>query len=180
MAYFDSITYESKLISFDHLEPFNFMFFSKKANKNLRVRVIFSNHCFTKKALGDEEESADILFVEGFNRSRIFCPVRYELSKKLVTLINDLNKDSIKVSQTNARRNWVYSITIEDSGINYHLFFKITKSPKDRRRMQDLEMVIESAYPQDMTKSEPNVLGRIGFHLLCSKIYLNEPAATKR
>lgn len=176
-AYFPSLQIGEETCDFQHLEPFTLVVESKKAKKDLRIRVTYSNHCFSRDYI-EGEDSSDLIINEGESKLRVFCPIRYSLSFGLQGLINSLNSPSIKVSQTKTERNWVYSIKIDDPEGPYHLFFEVSRSPKRKRQYQDIELVVESAYHE--TIRPPQVLGKMGFLLLCSKVYLNEKMATKR
>jgi hypothetical protein len=50
----------------------------------------------------------------------------------------------------------------------------------ERRRLQDLDMVVESAYPADPGRPEPNILGRVSFLLLAGSLYTGKPVTTRR
>ncbi len=150
---------------------------SERAKKDLRIRVRFSNHCFSRDYI-DGEDSSEEIINQGERKLRVFCHTRYRLSFSLQDLVTSLNSSKIKVNQTKAKRNWVYSIKIDDPEGPYHLFFEISRTPKGKRQYQDLEMVIESAYHE--TKEPPKIIGNMKFLLLCSKTYLNEKVSTKR
>ena len=145
-------------IDLKHLESFEFSFESHKAKKKLSVKVMFTDHCFTEK---DD------------NGERIFDQTRYLLSKHLKGAILNLNSDLSKVFECVTRRNWMYSIPIEAEG--YEMFFSIKKNSGTC----DLIMRIESAYPLRDGKTT-KIIGKMGFRLLCSKVYLNEKTSTKR
>lgn len=176
-TYFPSLQIGKESYDFKHLNPFTIVVESKKAKKNLRVRVRFSNHCFSRGYIEGQDSSEQIIN-KGDSKPRVFCPTRYRLSFSLQELISSLNSPKVKVSQTKTERNWVYSIKIDDPEGPYHLFFEISRSPKNKRQYQDLEMVIESAYHE--TIRPPQILGHMKFLLLCSKVYLNEKVSTKR
>lgn len=180
MSYFQPISSLGEIYDLSHLEPFKMEFKSDGARKNLTIHVTFSNHCFSKK-LSDEPTSQHALITDSScAKPRVFCPIRYKLSKEipLAELIQKINNKSVKVFQTKARRNWCYSIQIEDPKGPYHVFFEIRKNSKNQRKRQDINMVIESAYHQ--TQSPPQLLGRMGFQLLCTNVYLNKKISTKR
>ncbi|WP_422650152.1 Heat shock protein C [Cupriavidus sp. H18C1] len=176
--YFPPVAVEGELIDFAHLEPFSLAVESRLAKKTLRMHVTFSNHCFTKRCLDEMPGSRRPIFDGTTNRPRAFCPARYRLSRKLPSVIRALNHPKAKVWQTSSRRNWAYSMTVEGPKGPYHVFFEVRRPVADRRRSQDLNLIVESAYHQ--TERAPVLLGSIGFVLLCGKVYLGHPVATKR
>lgn len=176
--YFNPVTIGDTVYDLSHLNPFNLTFESKMAKKEIRVNVSFTNHSFTKSYIADLELEGYPLFDQETERPRIFCPIRYRLSTELPNLILGLNNETSKVKQTIAKRNWAHSITIEDPSGPYHIFFEIRKSANEKKKSQDINMVVESAYHED--DKPPVFLGRMSFQLLCSKIYMNKPVSTKR
>jgi hypothetical protein len=56
----------------------------------------------------------------------------------------------------------------------------VRRTGAEHKHMQDLNIVIESAYHEDPNEGPPNVLGRMNFYVLCGKIFANKPVATKR
>ncbi|HDZ58145.1 MAG TPA: hypothetical protein ENI17_02695 [Pseudomonas xinjiangensis] len=179
--YFQSLRVGGDTLSLTHLEPFTFLVDSNKARKKLRVHVTYSTHCFTRRFYhGSEHPDGYPLLDIDTPRPRIFCPVRYRLSIQLPELIGGLNQPSIKVLQTTSRRNWAYSITILHPAGPYHVFFELSRSAKHQKSWQDLNLVVESAYHEDPNEEPPSFLGTMGFVLLCGKVYLGEPVATKR
>jgi len=44
----------------------------------------------------------------------------------------------------------------------------------------DLKLIVESAYHEKEGYNPPSLLARMGFQLLCGKVYLGESVATKR
>jgi hypothetical protein len=69
---------------------------------------------------------------------------------------------------------------IEDPVGPYHVFLEVRRTGAEHKHMQDLNIVIESAYHEDPNEGPPNVLGRMNFYVLCGKIFANKPVATKR
>ena len=131
--YFDPVETDTYTYDLSHLNPLNFEFTSRIANKNLRINVVFTNHCFTKDYIEDSPLNGFPLFYQG-SKIRIFCPIRYRLSKDLPELIMSLNNEKSKFRETKSRRNWAHSITIEDPNGPYHIFFEVRKSANDKKR----------------------------------------------
>ncbi len=181
VKYFEDVVYNSTVISFEHLEPFTFQFQSIKANRTLRVHVTFTNHCFTRGIYEDEPADNDLLFDTDTARPRVFCPIRWENSKRLRGIIEEqLNRPSTKVYETNASKNWVYSIKIDNPAGPYHLFFSVSRASGEKKKIQDLNLVVESAYHEKPEKGPPVTLGRMTFWLVCTNVFLNRPTHTKR
>ncbi len=169
-------SFEGQLYEFDHLEPFHIKIDSEKAKRELRIQVTFSNHCFSYTRI---DEPWSTVLDKNESRPRVFCPTRYRLSLQLPDIIQRLNDPSIKVHQTWHRRNWVYSMKIEDPSGPYHVFFEIKKSPKHKSKYQELSLHVESAYHEDEGRA-PNVVGTMKFHILCNNTYLGRKVSTKK
>lgn len=171
----DGVTYD-----FLHLEPFTMRFTSERANRQLRINVRFSNHCFSYSPTNEEERKAPYQLFDHNEKERVFCPVRYKLSLKLPNIVRSLNNQRCKVYQTAAKRNFNYSLQVDDPKGPYHLFFEVSKATGKSSQMQDVNMFVESAYHEEPIGNSPNLLGKIGFHVLCTNIYLKKPVSTKR
>ncbi|RMU40884.1 hypothetical protein ALP30_200081 [Pseudomonas syringae pv. primulae] len=59
------------------------------------------------------------------------------------------------------------------------MFFEVRRATSERRQWQDLNLVVESAY-HEADGGGPRLKGSMAFPLLCGKIFLREPTATKR
>lgn len=177
--YFPELVIADERVDLSHLEPFTFVIHSQLAKRDLRVHVTFSNHCFTKGYEQASHPAGEPIIDAGSPRPRTFCPIRYRLSQQLPDLIKTLNHPKAKVRETSAERNWCYSLTIEDPEGPYHVFFEVRRASRDRRQWQDLNLVVESAYHED-EDGGPSLKGSMAFILLCGKVYLGQPTATKR
>jgi hypothetical protein len=178
--YFDPLNIGGEIFDFPHLEPFTLEFESKVARKWLRIHVTFSNHCFSKRYKAEEHIAGEPIFGQGRPRPRVFCRTRYRLSKRLPDLIRSLNNSKSKVWQTAEKRNWAYTITIEDPAGPYHVFLEVRRASHDQKHLQDINLVIESAYPEDPAEGPPAVLGSISFLLLCGKVFARQRVSTRR
>lgn len=178
--FFPQLSINSQTYEFDHLEPFTMAFNSQSASKILKVNVRFSNHCFTHAPQDKTQYAPEIILPDHGGRNRIFCQIRYRLSYMLGDVVRSLNNPKCKVYQTAVRRNFCYSIEIDNPKGPYHLFFEISKATGGASKMQDLNLFVESAYPEEPLGTPPDVVGRIGFQLLCSKVFLRQKVSTKR
>ncbi|MHC8347488.1 hypothetical protein [Pseudomonas sp. RT6P73] len=175
-AYFPTLTISSQTYDFAHLEPFKFTITSQMAKRDLRVHVTFSSHCFSQGYDTSTHPDGEPIILDSAGRPRTFCAIRYRLSLRLPAVIQGLNQPQSKVRETATRRNWAYSMTVQDPAGPYHVFFEIRRAAKEKP--QDLNLVVESAYHQ--TGQPPRLLGKMGFMLLCSKVYMRQPSSTKR
>lgn len=159
----------------DHLVSFILNVDSERAQKQLTVRVSFTNHCYTVQHDPAAHPEGWPILRDGGGRARTFCPERYRLSKQMLpAFIQQLNHPKAAVRQTHERRNWVHSALIDTEIGTYVAFFELRRS---RATSVDLEMVVESAY----ARLEPaGTLGRIGFILLCGRVFRGDPVATRR
>ncbi len=179
-TFFLPVTIGEDQFDFEHLRPFTMSFHSQKAKRNLKVNVRFSNHCFTQSPNEGETYHPSQVLVDHNGNSRVFCPIRYRLSFDLGSIVRSLNNPACKVFETASRRNYNYSIQIDDPAGPYHLFFAVKRANGPTRKMQDLSLFVESAYNEMPIGNSPSLIGRISFHLLCTKVYLGQPVSTRR
>nr|WP_294506113.1 hypothetical protein [uncultured Rhodopila sp.] len=166
--------------TFPHLEPFRMAVGCRNAGKDLQVHIRFTTHCFTTKYDADIHPAGEPVIRDSGGRPRTFCPIRYYLSERLPALILALNHPKATVMQTAEERNWLHSVTVDDPAGKYHIFFELRRAAPELRHLQDLNLVVESAYPQGAMLRTPAVRGSMGFVVLCGKVYKGEPIATRR
>jgi hypothetical protein len=163
-----------------HLNEMRLTVNSQKAGRDLTLYVRFTTHCFSEmfnSAVHPEDEPR--IRDEG-NRWRAFCPVRFGLSKGLPNIIRGLNHPKVMVKKTASGRNWLHSTTVQSSKGPYHVFFEIRRPPVERRDRQDVELIVESAYPQDPARKLPLVVGPMGFLVVVGNVFLGRPVKTRR
>lgn len=134
-AYFLPLTIGRHTYSFAHLEPFSFKLASELAKRDLRVHVTFSSHCFSQAYDSATHPYGEPIILDSARRSRTFCATRYRLSFGLPAVILGLNHPQSKVHETATRRNWAYSMTIQDPAGPYHVFFEIRRAAKGKPRI---------------------------------------------
>lgn len=136
-----------ELWEFDHLQPF-VMPVTVNLNSNdveLDVVVLFSNHCYTRKA--EEGESLeDAMVVMDGKVKRILDRERYELSKKYMpTLAKELSNRTIRIA-SDVKQNFVtFELQGNDAcdSRHYAMFFEVKR---DRVRKRRLLLRVQSAY----------------------------------
>lgn len=179
MTYFEALQIRGQVYDLAHLDPFTLMIDSQKVGRILKIRIRFTIHCYTESWDPVRHNADELVFLDEGKRQRVFCPIRYGLSNRLQRAITDLNHPKARVFQTGSGRNWMHSIPIDTDNGPYHIFFEVRRAPQDRKHLQDLELTVESAYPQSDSNA-PLVRGQMGFFIVASKVYLGEPIATKR
>jgi hypothetical protein len=152
---------------------------STKAGKTLRVHVRFMSHCFSKKSDKADHPVDSPIVRDAAGRPRSFCHIRYGISFRLPAVIRSLNHPRAVVIQTARERNWLHTMAIEEPNGKYHIFFELRRAALGSLDCQDLNLVVESAYHQDLSRPEPAVRGSMGFILVCGKVYKGEPIATR-
>ena len=164
-----------------HLHAFRFEAMSVKVPRPLRINVRFTNHCFSEVFDPAKHLAEEPVIMDG-RRRRVFCPDRYALSLRLPGLIRALADPGAYVHETVERRNWMYAAVVEIpvATSRYQIFFELRRTIPDRRRLQDLDMVVESAYPADPARPQPNILGRVRFLLLAGSLYVGKRTSTRR
>lgn len=123
---------------FDHIKPI-------KIDHNLdigivRLHIIFSHHCFTKDRTAKSMPESIYQYA---NEKREFCPIRYELSKHLPHIINQMQGSFIFKAKRNSSFV-VKMMDINNQPIKYRIFFNIKPST---RNDADLQIVVTTAFP---------------------------------
>ncbi|ORJ64421.1 hypothetical protein B5717_22980 [Aeromonas hydrophila] len=180
MPFFPPLVIDGTTYQFSHLEPFTMRFVSKAAGRTLRVNVRFSNHCFSHSPEDGATYPSQLMLQDHNDKARVFCSIRYRLSVDLPAIVRSLNNPACKVYQTAARRNFNYSLEVSDPKGPYHLFFEVARTKGNDAKMQDLSLFVESAYHEDPLGEGPALLGRIGFHVLCTNVFMGKPVSTRR
>lgn len=170
--------------SLAHLNPLELTFYSNRLEKNIIVRSVFSDHCYSEHVSSKQDvhkncKECKLPSALKIRNDRCFCLKRYNLSLQLPKIIKDLLfNERAKVRVTSARRNWSFVVDINllkkinsnfDLIKDYYIFFEIKKNRSEHH--QDLNLNIESAY---LPKKKPYLYKKMNFFLLCSKIYREE------
>lgn len=129
-----------------HLEEFQTSFEVKLGEKmeNVDVRVIFKGHCYTEKQ--EEGGKEEVVYTEKKKNGpveRVFCPKRWEFSKRLPDIIRGLN---YKTCLPGERKELIFrqedrsNPTAHDG---WYIFMKLEYKPKEN---PSVELWVESAY----------------------------------
>lgn len=178
-SYHPPLTVAGQTYDFPHLEPFQMAVVSERAGRQVRIHVRFTNHCFSESIDAAAHPTNTFTFPDAGGRPRVFSADRYTLSRQLPAALQMLNHPKARVRQTTQRRNFLHSVAVESPVGPYHIFFELRRAQADERHLQDLNLIVESAYSQG-ERAPPATLGPISFVLLVGKVYKGEPIATKR
>ncbi|OPY96833.1 hypothetical protein A5906_00485 [Bradyrhizobium sacchari] len=139
--------------------------------RDLLIEVDFANHCYTEKFVEGVHTIEQILLTEAEDRHRVFCPVRYGLSKQLPDLIKELPK--CRVHQTSQSRNYVFVVPLKLQGKPYEIYFMLQRSAGGTAF--DLRLTVESAYIDDDGSNVRRRPNKIRFVVLAHKVLTNQP-----
>ncbi len=161
-----------------HLEPCSLRVSSLKVGWELRIHVLYSNHCFSRKFDPGLHPEGTPTFVDGRGERRVFDPTRYGLSLLLPEITQHFAPPQTRVCRP--RRGEIGFIRRRSRATSapYLVFFELRRARRDEGG-QDLNLTVESTYPQ-MDQPAPSLLGPMGFVLLAGKVYRGEPTTTRR
>lgn len=144
--------YQGIIYDLSHLYPFEITYIQPAKNDRpdqvYYFRVAFSLHCFTRKK-GEQETLDPALLYSDSRETRVFDFKRYELSKQLKNIIQELT--SRKCYHT-GHEGCYFTIDVRnDDGVieEYDVFFKISLS-SDAKKKKKLTLFVQSAYLRDI------------------------------
>ena len=179
--YHPPLRIRGQVYDLSHLHPFQFDVSSSKVPRRLRINVRFTNHCFSE-AFDPAKHPADEPVIPDGQRRRAFCPDRYDLSPRLPSLIRGL-ADPGSARPRDRRPSELDVCCPRRGAVRGHAIPDLLRAAAHRPRataLQDLDMVVESAYPADPSRTEPNILGPVRFALLAGSLYLGKVVTTRR
>lgn len=158
--------------SVEHLAPVVISCPCAPIGRDLAIRVAFANHCYTEAFDAARHERERIVLYDAPSRPRVFCPERYELSKKLPALIGEL--PSRKVNRTSSpRENYVYATLLKEDNLIYEIYFMLQRAQGGDS--VDLRLTVESAYPVAQQSAVPKLPRAIRFTVLAHKVLAHQP-----
>lgn len=136
-----------EMYQLDHLKPCNIKFQIKLGEKIELVdaRVIFSNHCYTKKR---EKDNNDLIDIEekkkdGTTEQRVFCIKRWNFSKGLPEIIKNLN---YKVCLQGGNKEIIYRLETSKPGQHYEGWYICIKLDYKPSKETKLELWVRSVH----------------------------------
>lgn len=174
--YFNQLVIGGNQINLAHLDPFTLTFHSERIGKVLRVAITFTNHCFSAEFGTIPHPAGQPVIWDGKKR-RTFCTTRYQLSHDLPDLIRQLPEKTVTLASHGT--TWVHTVTIQNPQGPYHAFLTVSRATGHERTWQDINVMVESAYPQ--TQQPPALKGLPRpFALVCADIYGGNAAKPKK
>ena len=145
-----------KCFDLGHLHPYCIQYVQaagqNKPERRYQVQVIFGLHCFTRSPKPDERFSREWCYSDS-RETRTFCLQRYELSKRLPEIINDLSRQRCYHTQ----KGNFFVVEILDTANEprqYEVYFKASR-PRLRGM---LNLFVQSAYVRDKNVRHPSLL----------------------
>jgi len=139
----NSFKYQQTNYDLSHLDSFEwYCTIDEKNNPEIiyKFHVSFSMHCFTRKALKNEGVHKNKWY-QGEKEKRVFCFDRYELSKQLPNIIQDLKNR--QCWHTHHGNFFTIEVTDKDGQkVDYEIYFDVNRA----RRKGWLHLVVQSAY----------------------------------
>lgn len=165
------IIHAGREVSLAHLKPMTIKCPCKQIDRDIVIRVAFTNHCYTEAFDPELHTHDQIVRRDSPQRARIFSEKRHRLSAALPGLVSIF--PSQKVHQTTQERNYVYEANVGVDGTAYEIYFMIQRA--DGERSVDLRLTIESAYPSDGVVNLRKRPSSIRFSVLAYKILMRQP-----
>jgi hypothetical protein len=141
-----------------------------KPARTYTVDVIFSLHCFTR-GLFDNETVDDAMCYADDRETRRFDFERYELSKQLPGIIEELGK---RKCYHTGHDNFFSVALIDANGqsVEYDIFFTASRSS----RKGVVNLYVQSAYKRDVEHgNRPRMKSPIGFYVILFNVLNNRP-----
>lgn len=138
-------TFQGTTYDLSHLDPFDWHYTTEATDKltaiKYKFQVTFSMHCFSRKPLVNEQVTGNMWYPWP-REQRIFCFDRYEFSKQLPDIIQDLGGRNC----WHTHHGTFFTIEVTTKGVQkteYEIYFDVTKAT---RKGNWLNLVIQSAY----------------------------------
>lgn len=126
--------------------------------KVVPVEFFFTSHCYSRRLAQGEAAPKGQLIREGAEkepRNRVFDQTRYDLSKQIVSLLDEMIQSNGYVSKT--KRHNFFRVTNTD-GSPYFIIMN-AKKVVTPGRPKSMHVIVESAYPDDPEKPSPHPAG---------------------
>ncbi|CAG7827263.1 unnamed protein product [Allacma fusca] len=127
--------------------------------KVVPVEFVFTCHCYSRRLMQGEQAPPGQFIREGDRknpRNRVFDQDRYDLSKRLVSLLDEMINTNGDVSKT--REHNFFRVTDAGTGVQYFIIMN-AKKVVEPLRPRSMQVIVESAYPFDPMKPSPHANG---------------------
>jgi hypothetical protein len=123
--------------------------------KTVLLEFHFSNHCYSRRPTAEEVIPPDMLVMDATNR-RVFSPLRYELSRLVMSCIDDLLTDGGDVHWSRHKNFFqVDDVEIDNKPkVSFYIFMSARKEvPHNGQKY--IRIQVESAYTADPNLPTP-------------------------
>jgi hypothetical protein len=127
--------------------------------KVVPVEFFFTSHCYSRRLAQGEIAPKGQLIREGSvkePRNRVFDQARYDLSKQIVSLLDEMIQSNGHVSKT--KRHNFFRVTNTSTDTQYFIIMN-AKKVTEPGRPRSMHVIVESAYPEDPEKPSPHAAG---------------------
>jgi len=155
MSTFPSKKFRGHVYSFEHLKRTSVEMLFNEGLIKVKIFVTFGSHCFTEEFKSETHNQEYVYRHNG--ELRAFDIVRYECSKKLPNIINNMANGTVYKSD----KSYTYVSHIQIASLlgeqAYSIFFSLKKRNTINSELSEihLDMYIKSAYPC-LLKSKKN------------------------
>lgn len=127
----------------------------------IRIYVVFSHHCFSRNLKNVQTYTEEEIYEDkGRKERRVFCLVRWQLSKKLAPL---LKRAAGRKCYHTGKHNF-FTVELDGGGAigeDYVIYFRA-----ERSQLVDIELTIESAYMRTDKPHLSKALGKINLNAI--------------
>jgi hypothetical protein len=164
-------TYDGQTYKFAHLEPHTETFVRPagkgQPSEAFTVDIRYSDHCFTRSPKTGEKYAAELVYLNGEKKIRLFCPKRNEMSKLLPGLIRSLPERAPHHNGSNGNFFTIDALDLNGDPVKYIIIFNVRKSGKGR-----MELLVETAYTEDPDYGSAALKGRrVRFWIILNNTY---------
>jgi hypothetical protein len=173
MIHWKPFEFDGVIYDLAHLHPRSLVYQQAatggKPEREYKVDVIFSLHCFTRGIKPDEKPHQSLLYADSRER-RIFDFERYALSNRLPQIVEELYRG--KCYHTERGNFFVVEVLTEQGKkLDYEVYFKASRAATKGV----VNLVVQSAYVRDVIHSNRPKWKQISFMVILFNVSNKKP-----
>jgi hypothetical protein len=150
---FEPFELGERTFDLSHLDSFVFEFVipekDGRPKRCYNINVEFRDHCFTKEYVEGTGYSSQYEYNSGSGDVRLFNEERYELSKRLYGVFNDMTNRKCYFTRTDGNFLLIERLSCGDKTFDYWILFRLSRAFEKNC----LTLCVISAYPQRISLS---------------------------